>query len=596
GNYAGTENITITGGMVTASSAGQGAGIGGGRSGSSSSIKITGGSVNASGNDGSRAIDSPTNADGKTKVYLTTLILKESSDATSGTPNLSVSGLGITTGEGDSAKPYPYRTRDMKTDSVNTDKGKLYIWLPEGAVTHTAAGGDHLYVNNHPNIKTNIYNNAAYMLTIDDHLAPALTIAGTPEVGMTLTANFNASVLSDVIYYWYWDDGLDDLTGDATKAAQLFIAKSTDSNEYTLQPSDIGHRIVAVITSKYNGNNFSLTSDATEIVRIPDPIDYAKETFVYDKDYIMYSKREINADCVIKSDTTLSEYTDDTAYIRLNDVSSPEMSDYWQEVRIPPRPEPPSGIEGHMNIITGVDSTMEYKLDTSIGWTSCPENTITELAAGSYDVRYKANETKKEFASESTKVTVVNLDINFIDESISYEDTIYSVYPSETSNEVIDEKKGSISNYTGSYVYYTIRQGTARYRLAIPPRPDAPTGIAGGVNEITGVNETMQYKLASATEWTDCKSAPVSAAAGEYLVRYKATAAKFASETARILVVDPLSASVDYMAETITYNARDYTFYTSQIGVVSIVSAGSITDHIGGTIYYVRNDELYRTA
>ena len=54
--------------------------------------------------------------------------------------------------------------------------------------------------------------------------------------------------------------------------------------------------------------------------------------------------------------------------------------------------------------ITGVDSTMEYRLSSASEWTSISGNTVSGLANGTYDVRVKANGTV--LASEVAAVTI----------------------------------------------------------------------------------------------------------------------------------------------------------------------------------------------
>lgn len=54
--------------------------------------------------------------------------------------------------------------------------------------------------------------------------------------------------------------------------------------------------------------------------------------------------------------------------------------------------------------ITGVDSTMEYRLSSASEWTSISGNTVSGLANGTYDIRVKANGTV--LASEVATVTI----------------------------------------------------------------------------------------------------------------------------------------------------------------------------------------------
>ena len=72
--------------------------------------------------------------------------------------------------------------------------------------------------------------------------------------------------------------------------------------------------------------------------------------------------------------------------------------------------EPPTGVlavdcttsKQNDGQITGVDSTMEYKLSTASVWTDVPGNSVTGLTNGAYEVRVKADGT----ALASTAVTV----------------------------------------------------------------------------------------------------------------------------------------------------------------------------------------------
>ncbi len=74
--------------------------------------------------------------------------------------------------------------------------------------------------------------------------------------------------------------------------------------------------------------------------------------------------------------------------------------------------EPPTGVlavdcttsEQNDGQITGVDSTMEYKLSTASEWTSISGNTVSGLANGTYEVRVKADGTV--LASAAATVTI----------------------------------------------------------------------------------------------------------------------------------------------------------------------------------------------
>ena len=63
-----------------------------------------------------------------------------------------------------------------------------------------------------------------------------------------------------------------------------------------------------------------------------------------------------------------------------------------------------SGIDASDGTIANVNDTMEYKAADADTWQSVTGTQITGLAAGSYEVRYKATST--EFASTSAAVTI----------------------------------------------------------------------------------------------------------------------------------------------------------------------------------------------
>ena len=72
-------------------------------------------------------------------------------------------------------------------------------------------------------------------------------------------------------------------------------------------------------------------------------------------------------------------------------------------VDIPARPDAPRGVSGGAGRITGVNRTMEYTAGNG-SWIACSGNTVSGLAAGTYQVRYRA--TTSAFASDPVSVRV----------------------------------------------------------------------------------------------------------------------------------------------------------------------------------------------
>ncbi|MCL2153197.1 MAG: YDG domain-containing protein [Oscillospiraceae bacterium] len=86
--------------------------------------------------------------------------------------------------------------------------------------------------------------------------------------------------------------------------------------------------------------------------------------------------------------------------------------------------------------------------------------------------------------------------------------------------------------------------------LAIPPRPDAPTGIGkqdttGGLNNgtLTGLETSMEYRSGTGAWITAVGETATNLAAGTYQVRYKATTSTFASGFASLVIAPSTGSS-----------------------------------------------------
>ena len=93
--------------------------------------------------------------------------------------------------------------------------------------------------------------------------------------------------------------------------------------------------------------------------------------------------------------------------------------------------------------------------------------------------------------------------------------------------------------------------------LVIPARPAAPEGVAGGNGIITGVDNTMEYRLAGTSDpWTEITASQVEVPAGIYHVRYRVTEESFRGPEVEIFVDLPFeikpAAVVDFEFEVLT--------------------------------------------
>ena len=94
-----------------------------------------------------------------------------------------------------------------------------------------------------------------------------------------------------------------------------------------------------------------------------------------------------------------------------NDASSKAVYISVQKLSVPERPAAPTGLaavktsaSGRTGQITGVNDKMQYRNVSSTTWQDCNGTSVTGLAKGNYEVRYKATDTG--FASEPTTVVV----------------------------------------------------------------------------------------------------------------------------------------------------------------------------------------------
>lgn len=141
----------------------------------------------------------------------------------------------------------------------------------------------------------------------------------------------------------------------------------------------------------------------------------------------------------------------------------------------------PTSVLGGENKITGVDSTMEYQLVGDSDWTAIEGTQVEGLLAGEYNVRVKKN--GNIFASDAVIITVTDPD---------------------------------------------------------PSKPDAPTGVEGGVNVITGVDSTMEYRNINSSEWITIATNQIdNVPSGDYYIRIKADDTHIASDYVTVTVTDP---------------------------------------------------------
>ena len=192
---------------------------------------------------------------------------------------------------------------------------------------------------------------------------------------------------------------------------------------------------------------------------------------------------------------------------------------------------------------------MEYRKQGATDWTPIQDTEVTELAAGTYEVRYQGTDTRK--ASDAVTVTVPEhtggtvtpaptqiTEANFkvtelvktysdqeqepnFDEGFT-RDTDYTVSYSNVNGNEKPKNAGTYTvtvkgkgNYTGEF--------TKEFKIEKAPQK-APTGVTASAGKLSGLTDKMEYRKQDATDWTPIQGTEVTGlAAGTYEVRYKET-------------------------------------------------------------------------
>ena len=220
---------------------------------------------------------------------------------------------------------------------------------------------------------------------------------------------------------------------DASVVSFNFAAEtiSYDSGKYEVSASDFGAvipdggSITSVLGSissplyvrvKAVGN--TPASDATRVTvpnRLPTPmfvgdfVDYASETFPTDGTYQYSLDNSTWHNCSGATPISVAA-AGSTVYFRKAATDSAFASGS-SSFTVPTRPAAPTGLEAtdesvdkrDDGSISGVTAAMQYRIQGG-AWADCPEGTISGLADGSYEIRFKA--TNSALASEIAALTV----------------------------------------------------------------------------------------------------------------------------------------------------------------------------------------------
>lgn len=203
-------------------------------------------------------------------------------------------------------------------------------------------------------------------------------------------------------------------------------------------------------------------SDATA-VRIPgrsssmymDMVDYVNEVFNTDTGNQYSLNGTTWIDCTGKTPISVAEGYE-SIYIR-DAATSSSFASNAATITVPTRGAAPTGLgktdetvdQRDDGTITGVTSAMEYRVSGG-SWADCPDGTITGLADGTYEVRYKA--TSGALASESASVVIAQgVPQTFTLEIAApeFDDVIYNYAQPDSKPLVITSSGNTDSTITG---------------------------------------------------------------------------------------------------------------------------------------------------
>ena len=341
---------------------------------------------------------------------------------------------------------------------------------------------------------------------------------------------------------------------------------------------------------KYNGSNApELSGDHTVLVRVAAngttgaPAG-AEATLTFTTNPAAPAAPSVSADdaanVIVGLDTTMEFKVDSGSYVKYNGSNAPELSgDHTVLVRVaangttgapagaeaaltfttnPAAPAAPSvSADDAANVIVGLDTTMEFKVDS-----------------GSY-VKYNGSNAPELSGNHTVLVRVA---ANGGTPAGSEATLTFTANPESTPSATIDYANEQLSNLTPNGAYEingtaVTADGTGKLAIetewlgttlsivktgngtttvdsseqpvVIPSRPATPTGVGktdesypgAGNGELTGVTNALEYKASTSSNWTSISGTTVSELTpGAYEVRVKATETAFASEPVTVTV------------------------------------------------------------
>ncbi|MGM9573840.1 MAG: beta strand repeat-containing protein, partial [Hominicoprocola sp.] len=253
--------------------------------------------------------------------------------------------------------------------------------------------------------------------------------------------------------------------------------------------------------------------------------------------------------------------------------------------------------------LTGALDYQWYKDGTAIsGATGSSYTTPTTLAAGNHTYSCVITCGSNTVTSSTATVTVNPLAEATPVIAIDYENETLTGFVLGSSYTIDDTEvmpvngELSVTDYLGSNISIVTTASDGNHAastaqtLNIPARPAKPSPV--GVNEtvngktdgqITGVDNTMEYRKGAEGNWTDCAGTAVTGLApGTYQVRVKATGTSFASLAADVTIATGSEPTYTLNVTAPTFAAAAYGYTQPVAQDIIITSSGNWQSTITG--------------
>ena len=399
---------------------------------------------------------------------------------------------------------------------------------------------------------TNLTGNAPVMATIDEPLSFTLMAAGGYHLPDTITVTMGGNPLAAESDYIY-----NSATGTVSipSVTGTIVVTAAGVKELISIDGTVAIDGVAKYGETLTANVDGVTpSEAQPCLtyqwyRGDAPIDGAT--------YKTYTLAEADIDADIKVTVTAhDDYTGErtSAAKAVTKAVGPNLSEGVVGVTHE------SAENANDGTITGVNTTMEYRLEGNGIWRTCGDGSVENLAPGKYQVRYAATETHEAGSFVTVEIRTFNAPTPAPTPAAVFDAATMTLANVTTAMEYkvndgpwnpitgteVDLSETGLTGGSTIRVYQPGNGSTSSdsaEQLIPLTQASAPTGLdktdvtkAGNDGKITGVTTAMEYKAINGL-WTDITGEAITdLVPGDYLVRVKGAGTVLASPGVKLTI------------------------------------------------------------